>query len=238
MRSVSQGYRHACHMRVKQFLEPHGELLLDAASGPVQYREYLSYSEAYQHRVCVDFSWKALDAARQKLGDHGLYVLADITQLPFADETFDGVVSLHTIYHVPLDEQPTAFFELYRTLRAGKTGAIVYAWKQPLLLKLIQKVRSIPKKIQKILSTKSFRSKPSLYFRPRTYRQTVGILQEQQINFEIRSWRSASVPFLRNFIPDNQVGRKILSMLYQLEENFPHALGRMGKYPLIILKRQ
>ena len=34
-----------------------GDLFLDAGSGPVQYPEYLTYSEGYRYRVCADISW-------------------------------------------------------------------------------------------------------------------------------------------------------------------------------------
>ncbi|MEI8132534.1 MAG: hypothetical protein WCG34_08875, partial [Leptolinea sp.] len=60
LRPVSREYIHRCHMRVKRYLQPSGDLLLDAGSGPVQYPEYLIYSEKYNHRVCLDISILAL----------------------------------------------------------------------------------------------------------------------------------------------------------------------------------
>ena len=35
--------------------------------------------------------------------------LADVTNLPLKNDIVDAVVSLHTIYHVPKDEQRKAF---------------------------------------------------------------------------------------------------------------------------------
>jgi ubiquinone/menaquinone biosynthesis C-methylase UbiE len=104
------------HRRLRRQLAPHRDLLLDAASGAVQLEDYVALSERYRRHVCVDFSRRALVEARSRLGSKALCVQADVTALPFRDGAFDGVASLHTIYHVPVTEQPTAFSELHRTL--------------------------------------------------------------------------------------------------------------------------
>ena len=59
LRPVSREYIEKCHMRVKRHLAPHGDLLLDAGSGPVQWPAYLKYSEGYRYRfglVHVDYA--------------------------------------------------------------------------------------------------------------------------------------------------------------------------------------
>ncbi len=83
LRPVSREYIHKCHMRVKRHLAQKGDILLDAGSGPVQWPEYLTYSENYRYRLCADISITALKEARTKLGDTGLFVVADIANLPF-----------------------------------------------------------------------------------------------------------------------------------------------------------
>ena len=67
LRKVSKEYIQRCHLRVNQHLPNSGKYLLDAGSGPVQYPEYLTYSEAYKYRVCLDLSITALREARKKL---------------------------------------------------------------------------------------------------------------------------------------------------------------------------
>jgi SAM-dependent methyltransferase len=57
--------------------------MLDAGSGPVQWPEYLTYSEGYQYRVCADISIVALEEARHRLGEKGLFVVSDVANLPF-----------------------------------------------------------------------------------------------------------------------------------------------------------
>jgi hypothetical protein len=50
-------------------------------------------------------------------------------------------------------------------------------------------------------------------------------------------WRSVGVRFLRTFIHEKWGGRGLLRLLYWLEERFPHFLGKMGQYPLIVLSK-
>src|SRR5574342_126689 len=95
LRPVVREYIHKCHLRVNRHLDATGELLLDAGSGPVQWPEYLTYSQGYRYRVCVDISITALRQARLRLKERGLYIVADIADLPFVPDSFDGAVSMH-----------------------------------------------------------------------------------------------------------------------------------------------
>ena len=113
-------------------LIPTGRFLLDAGSGPVQYEEYKTYSQGYQKRVCLDISIQALREARNRIGDHGLFVVGDLANLPFKAEAFDGAVSMHAIHHLALPEHPRAYAEIHRVLAAGRTAAIVNGWHDPL----------------------------------------------------------------------------------------------------------
>jgi ubiquinone/menaquinone biosynthesis C-methylase UbiE len=75
--------------------------------------------------ACVtgcDFSFAALGVARTRLGAAGVPCSATLTQgdaqrLPFADDSFDLVVSCETIEHLP--EARTAMKEMHRVTRPG-----------------------------------------------------------------------------------------------------------------------
>jgi SAM-dependent methyltransferase len=64
-----------------------------------------------------DLSPGMLEAARQALGERARYETADVHDLPFADESFDGVIANHMLYHV--SDRPRAFAEIARVLRPG-----------------------------------------------------------------------------------------------------------------------
>ena len=110
--------------------------MLDAGSGPLQWSEYLTYSEGYQFRVCADISITALRAARAVLGRRGLYVVADIASLPFRGDALDGLVSIHAVHHLPLTEHRKAYLEFHRVLRPGASAAVVNGWYRPPLMRL------------------------------------------------------------------------------------------------------
>jgi ubiquinone/menaquinone biosynthesis C-methylase UbiE len=261
LRPVSADYIHRCHLRLNKYIPRRGTYLLDVASGPVQYREYLTYSAGYDRRVCADISMRALKAARQKLGDKGIYIQCDITCLPLKDGSMDGFVSLHTIYHVPEDRQLTAFKELERVLSPGRTGVVVYSWGSHCRAmryltaytprQLLR--RAVPTFLVRLLK-KGFRSRepvkttghpslsgagqkaPGLYFRPHDYRwfrQEVSSVA----SWRVRVWRSVSVPFLRRYIRSGFLGRPFLAALFRIENVFPGFFGRYGQYPLMVFTK-
>ena len=260
LRPVSREYIHCCHMRVKRHLAPSGQYLLDAGSGPVQYPEYLTYSEDYCARVCMDISIQALKEARLRLGGHGLYVVADIAFLPFVSNQFDGVVSLHTIHHLPMKEKLKSYQGLFRVLRPGKTIVIVEGWTNAPLMKRLSRFEHLVGRFrtwwnrqmhkekaepeQKNLnsemeSKQEINDKSSQVgtFVEKLDSKRLKMMLEGRMDYDILVWRSVSVSFLRAVIHQDWGGRFWLKLLFWLEERFPRFFGRMGQYPLIIVNK-
>ena len=65
LRPVAKKYVSDCRKRVQLFIPKKGQHILDFASGPIQYKEYLNYSKNFQKRHCVDFSKKAIKIAKK-----------------------------------------------------------------------------------------------------------------------------------------------------------------------------
>lgn len=262
LRPVSREYIHLCHLRINKHISPRGEYLLDVASGPVQYREYLTYSEGYDRRICADISITALKAAKEKLGDRGIYIQCDITQLPLKDASVDGFVSLHTIYHVPAEKQIAAFRQLERVLMNDRTGVVVYTWgphcltmelltaKFPLAYALQRFLRSaLPAFLVGWLkrasgahtpagtaghpSVDSTTNGPRLYFHPHDYAWFQRNIASRA-DWDILVWRSVSVPFLKRYVHAGRLGGPLLSALFRIENAFPGCFGRFGQYPLMV----
>ena len=43
--------------------------------------------------------------------------------------------------------------------------------------------------------------------------------------------------FSRLLVPDNKLGELLLEVVFRLEERFPHTLGRIGRYAMIIVRK-
>jgi len=255
LRPVSAPYIHRCHLRVGRKLKPNGRFLLDAGSGPIQYPEYLTYSQGYRYRVCLDLSMVALKEARQRIGAHGLFVVADVAHLPFRQDAFEGVVSLHTLHHLPVEEQPSAYRELYRVLSPQCSAVVVNGWTDsPLMRRLLPLVRVMErlgglfKKKQAVAAplvagtTGTASTNTSTGAATGTFVQklTPDWLRQQlgrEMRLEIGVWRSVSVRFLRAVIHPWLLGRVWLRLLYALEERWPAFFGEKGQYPLIVIHK-
>jgi len=253
LRPVSADYIARAHARVAEHLAPTGEYLLDAGSGPVQYAAYLKYSEGYKRRVCFDLSIVAQQEARKKLGEKGFYVVGDVAHLPFKNEAFDGIVSLHTIHHLPMEEKEACYLGLYRCLKPGRSMVTVDGWARFGLAKLWQRVIGLSKrlgpkeielpsrkkgkqdtlgetaKIQNAGPARTFVAKNDAKWFKGTF--------TGQFPFRILSWRSVSVYFLRHVIGSNPRGYRALKLLSWLEDRFPRFFGENGQYPLIVISK-
>jgi ubiquinone/menaquinone biosynthesis C-methylase UbiE len=250
LRPVVNDYRIKCHLRVNRHLIKDGKFLFDIASGPIQYPEYLSYSEGYQYRICGDISFTALQEAKKVIGDRGFFVQCDVTRLPFADDALDGIVSLHTIYHVPQNEQKKALTELFRTLAPGKQAVVVYSFaRYSWPLKLLQIPANVYKKSRRAAGDllRRLKLKPAL---PDTPQQRHGKLYfhshdykwfKDQIkpimDFTLYSWRFVTVNYTRTSIHPKLLGKFWLAVLYRLEERFPRWFGKNGAYPMFVFKK-
>lgn len=254
LRPVSREYIHRCHLRVNRHLNPSGDLLLDAGSGPVQYPEYLTYSENYAYRLCLDISLLALKEARTRLDNRGLYVVADVANLPFKPDVFDGLVSLHTLHHLPLPDQKKAYLEFLRVLKKDRSAVVVNGWTDSALMRwakpLIRFMEWLGKLIsgqhgedrETALKSACFGAEPPCKeptgtfikkFDPEWLKTEIAPLA----NYEIFCWRSVNVRYLRAVVHKALGGILYLKLLYQFEEWFPKFYGEKGQYPLIVLHK-
>lgn len=248
LRPVSREYIHKCHMRVKRHLAPQGDILLDAGSGPVQWPEYLTYSEEYKYRLCADISITALKEARTRLGDKGLFVVADIANLPFKPEVCDGVVSMHAIHHLPMSEHKTAYSELYRVLKHDRAGVIVNGWDYPRLMQVMT-VLVRPLRVFKSLLTQGklpgFLKKKkarSVALNTGTHiKKTDADWLRNELSdvapMDIYVWRSLSTRVLRILIHQWLGGYYVLKLVYWLEDKYPRFFGENGQYPLVVIRK-
>ena len=93
--------------------------ILDVGSGAGQIAKHLlEYSDPQARITCVDLSLDMLRRARARLrSDRPLHIAADLSALPFADASFDGVTCGYVLEHLP--DPSIGLSELARVMRPG-----------------------------------------------------------------------------------------------------------------------
>ena len=260
LRPVSADYIHACHLRITPYFKAGGRILMDLGCGPIQYPEYLTYSEKFKYRLCCDISLTALLEARKRIGDHGLFVVGDAANLPFAPETVDGVVSLHTLHHLELPDQRKAWGEIYRVLKPGGIAAVVNGWTESEMMKRwlpfvraaeraggwIARLRGRAAPVGKKNDPGAKApcpAKPAAEATGTFVRKLDASWIRSELpkvapdaKISIRCWRSVSVRWLRALI-HAPYGKAALRRLFRIENEAPEVYGEAGQYPLILLEK-
>jgi len=240
-RLVSDEYIRNSFTKAKKYLNSNGKYLLDIASGPIGLKEYIDLSENFEFRICVDISVNALIQAKHNYSHKkGIYICADICNIPLNDNVCDSVLCQHTLYHIPKNEQKTAVNEMYRVVKPDCKIVIVYSlfyhsWFMNISLLPVQLYRVFRHFAGKVY-VKLFKSKPRLYFYP----HSIGWFKRNftfNNKMEFYCWRSTNKFFLNLYIHEKLGGKKILNWLKKSEDKYPKFWGRFGEYPIIVIKK-
>jgi SAM-dependent methyltransferase len=102
-------------------LLPENGLILDLGCGAGRHLQYL---ERMRYRVVgMDNAWNGLQVSKDRLQLERLtwdILLADMTSgFPFPDGNFDGIVSIHVIFHNPRKTVMSTLAEMHRVLKPG-----------------------------------------------------------------------------------------------------------------------
>ena len=230
LRPVASDYVTATRRRVLRHLPASGGRLLDMASGPIQYPEYLEYSAGFAKRVCVDLSQRALDMARAKIGDHGDFLCGDFLDRDIPPNSMDAAVSLHTVYHIHSSRQAAVVRKLVHVVKPGANVVIVYSNPDNLVSMLTRPIRKMLGKI------KDNPSAETLYFEPQSLKWWQQFADIADV--KIYPWRMLSTRVQKRLIPAGHIGKRMLNSLLKLEERFPRSFVRMGCYPMIVLRKR
>jgi len=243
-REVSSKYIKNSFTKASRFYPDKGEYLLDIASGPIGLPEYMSLSDGYTYRICVDISINALIQAKinmENVGKKGIYICGDITNIPMQDNSVDTVLCQHTLYHVPKNDQKTAVEEMYRVAKPESKIVIVYnwfyhSWLMNLSLNFIQIYRMLRHFAGKIY-VRLTQSKPRLYFYPHSQRWFMKTFTFSK-DIEFYCWRSTNKYFLDLYIHKWLFGEKMLDKLIRIEDKYSTFMGKFGDYPAIVITKR
>lgn len=110
----------------KNFLENASGKILDLGSGSGRNMRKLKEGEMY----LVDFSGKMIELAEQKAKKEKIpaeFAVADLTNLPYEDNFFDGAISISALHCLPPEKHELAIKELHRVLKSN-AKAFIGVW--------------------------------------------------------------------------------------------------------------
>lgn len=226
LRSNAKEYVSKCRVRLKKYIPKKGMHILDFASGPIQYPEYLEYSKNFQLRHCIDFSKLAIKNAKLKLGNKGKYYCNDFFKIKLKKNYFDCIISLHTIYHIDKKLQAKAIKKLINISKKGTPIIIVYSNPNT----LINKIKKV------ILKKRTKTSKTNLYFFCHPIKWWSQF--EKTTDVKLKPWRSFSSDHQKIIFPDNVIGKFMLKILFIIEEKFEKFFINNFQYYTVIIRKK
>ena len=223
LRKNSQTYVSNCRKRILNYIPKKGNNILDFASGSIQYKEYLKYSKNFKFRHCVDFSKDAIKIAKKKIGKKGKYYCGNFLKFRFKKNFFDCSLSLHTIYHLNKNKQKTAIKKLIKITKPGSPIIIIYSNPDTLI-----------NKFKKIFGYNK-NKKQNIYFFCHPLKWWNQFNRYADVNFY--PWRSFASQHQKKIFFDNYLGKKMLDILFKLENTLQNFWVRNFQYYIVVLKK-
>ncbi len=217
--------------------------LPDVASGPLHIQEFLHYSKSFVERHCVDFSKIALKDAKHNLAKFGqkksFFHNIDFLKSKFKANSFDAAISLHTLYHVDINDQKNFVKKLIKYVIPS--GLVIIVYSNPFSLQsaltapifLWNFFKSFTKEILIKLSFYKYK-KNELYFKRKSifWWNCFKTLGEVKIIPE----RTFNASFEKKIIPNNNFGKRLYKLLFSLEN---YSFWRFfSTYYIVIIKKK
>lgn len=231
--TVPLDHERKCITRLNKHFRRGGRYLLDAGSGPIAHRELLQYGAAYERRVCVDLSLAALHGAQAKLGERGIYVQGDLTNLPIATGSMDAVTCNHVLYQIPAELQAAALLELWRVLKPGGVAVAVYWWPGSPLAARFEVLSEFLGMGGALDATESETEPPP----PFEYCHSLQWFTEQDwpFRYRIESYCIVDSWFVRRRVSADWRGEFLRNILCAMQLLAPEFSGRNGAVPAIVI---
>jgi ubiquinone/menaquinone biosynthesis C-methylase UbiE len=231
---VASHYVTKIRLRIRDFLGK-GFVLLDIGCGPIQYQEYVTFSENFTKRVCVDLSKEALEIAKTKILGPAEFIEGDYLKLNrLRDSPFDAATLINVLYHVEKDSQSVLVNKVLDDLK--KQGVVVIVYSNPKsfssrLTKLLLRIRNIIREINPRHKYDKYEN--PIYF----YRHDLSFWESFQdtAKVEIFAWRTFSPQLEKILFKKYFFGKLLFVLLFKLEKL--KFWAKISEYQLITLTK-
>ena len=244
-----QKYGEVSELRYLRSLGENGAYFLDVGCGA---KPRSKLAQNFDTHLCVDVSIAGLTEARNRIGREGQYILADMADLPFKDNSCDAALVCHCLYHVDKDLQLPVLEEIYRVIKPKSKILVFYSSRY----NLISAVHLAPKVLARLanvlLHPIGFDLSPVRpYFKRVKYRNGSAAVPIPALysfphnpKWLASQFKNADVTCLATVTPyDTAVLKKlrlinyVLPIIAYLEKRFPHAMVYIGKYTCISIQK-
>ncbi len=237
VRSVSVEFSNRCTSRIGRYFRNGGRYLLDAGSGPIPHDALLKFGDHFQQRVCLDLSVQGLKVARRKLGERGVYLQGDLTNMPLATHSMDAVTCNHVLYQMPPEVQLKALHEVWRVLKPGGVAVMLYFWpRAPLDWRLERVAKGIFRmRVPECDSVGEGAGSVELphYPMPESWFKS----QNLPFDYKLDTFRAVGQHFMKRNVSDDWRGRTFLNALFTMQVLAPKFFAKHGAVPAIVIRK-
>ena len=231
-REVAKKYVSNCRLRLAElintsFNNKRCNLSLEVGCGPIQYVEYKQYYNHFNENHFMDISQQALKEAKKVAKPNSKFICNSAVNLNDKNK-YDIIVINHVLYHIDKNEQKIVVRNLINALKDGGKLYITYTNK----FSIWNIIFYIPQIIFNLLKNKNRK----IYFYTYPIKWWNQFENENKLNkHPLRSISSRESKLL---IPDNNSGKKILNILFNLEKKFPKFFLYFGTYYIVEITKK
>ena len=237
VRSVSVDFSNRCMDRIGRYFRDGGRYLLDAGSGPIPHDALLRFGDQFQQRVCLDLSVQGLKVAKRKLGERGVYVQGDLTNMPLATGSMDAVTCNHVLYQMPPEVQLEALLEVWRVLKPGGVAVMLYFWPRAPLDWRLEKVAKGIFGMRVPSSESADESADTVelphYPMPESWFKS----QNLPFSYKLDTFRAVGQHFMKRNVSNDWRGRAFLNALFTMQVLAPKFFAKHGAVPAIVIRK-
>ena len=231
---VATDYVHKVRGRIGDALGS-GQDLLDIGCGPIQYPEYLAYSGNFEKRICVDLSIKALEIAKSKLGEHGVFFVGDYLDIETGHEPYSGATLINVLYHVDLNLQEKLVRKIISELASGATLVVVYSNPKSFSSRLNMVLVFAKRVFRLFFQRKNFTSQSNpIYFK--RHELNFWRLFESECDVKVMAWRTFTPAIEKVLFRKFFMGKGLLDLLFRIEKL--KFWAKIAEYQIVTLKKK
>jgi SAM-dependent methyltransferase len=225
-------YSHLNLSILRRNFKRKGAFFLDVGCGA---NPCTTLAQDFNFHVCVDFAKAGLVEAKRKIAN-GMFVIADLTNLPFKTSVFDGAVAMHVLYHLPRECQSNAVSELARII-AGRSHCLIaysnFEGPNRLFRLLPQRLRQLKRKNRDQIMR--LPDEPPLY----AHVFSLEYFKNLPLSGYKLKFRTAHLigGLSKIVVPNGLAGYLVLSIVLFIERFFSGTAAKYSVYPAIVIEK-